>query len=434
MANTEDIEAKLCAFVDGELDAAGISEIERHLAANPQHRRLIQDLMETRSFVRDLPRAVAPADVIETLHSQLERSALLGEDARDGADVVLRIGHWQQLRAIAAVLVLAVGLAAILYYMLPSPQQPGTEIAFKPSPTQPSAADARGGGAETSATSTVIVSDGSPDAMTINPSPSVPLIAGGIPAPQATVSNARSPHDLLLQQVLQNAGALGKTKQAPTLVVQIDTFEPQRALTQVRDHLAGSLIRFDERPSEQAPIPLDLKQSQIAWTTKHRQQVVTPERAIEPVEGPVQEQTQQLAQAGGAARPDDQIGIARQMSRPEIEAMCAVLSDPTIGQHARLVDQHAAADLALQFTLGHPAKTDRSGSAGRMELTLVESTERDGPPSGLEVPGLPTGFAMSFPTTVPSHDQSASLADERTDVMIVVRTRTPPTTAPAEPR
>ena len=41
MANTEQIEAKLCAYVDGELDAAGRAEIEQHLAANPQHRALV---------------------------------------------------------------------------------------------------------------------------------------------------------------------------------------------------------------------------------------------------------------------------------------------------------------------------------------------------------------------------------------------------------
>ena len=44
MANTENIEAKLCAYVDGELDEAGRAEIEAHLAANVQHRQLIEEL------------------------------------------------------------------------------------------------------------------------------------------------------------------------------------------------------------------------------------------------------------------------------------------------------------------------------------------------------------------------------------------------------
>ena len=56
MANTEQIEAKLCAYVDGELDAAGRAEIEAHLAANPQHRELLTELMAQRELLRELPR------------------------------------------------------------------------------------------------------------------------------------------------------------------------------------------------------------------------------------------------------------------------------------------------------------------------------------------------------------------------------------------
>ena len=43
--NTENIEAALCAYVDGELDAKERVEIEKHLEANPQHRQLLLELM-----------------------------------------------------------------------------------------------------------------------------------------------------------------------------------------------------------------------------------------------------------------------------------------------------------------------------------------------------------------------------------------------------
>ena len=55
MAKTEDIEAKLAAYVDGELDAAGRAQIEKHLTEHPQHRQLIADLMQQRTLIQSLP-------------------------------------------------------------------------------------------------------------------------------------------------------------------------------------------------------------------------------------------------------------------------------------------------------------------------------------------------------------------------------------------
>ena len=84
MANTENIEAKLCAYVDGELDAAGRAEIEQHLATNPQHRQLMVELSEQRRLLGGLPRAKAPEDMLEAVQNQLERSALLDQGGGDG--------------------------------------------------------------------------------------------------------------------------------------------------------------------------------------------------------------------------------------------------------------------------------------------------------------------------------------------------------------
>src|SRR5690348_8745682 len=107
MARTEDIEAKLAAYVDGELDEVGRAEIEKHLTTNPQHAQLIRELTQQRQFVRDLPRELAPADVSEQINAQLERAALLGSDVDDEMHAgSLRIDRWQQFRAIAAVIVL----------------------------------------------------------------------------------------------------------------------------------------------------------------------------------------------------------------------------------------------------------------------------------------------------------------------------------------
>src|SRR5262245_14908279 len=117
-ANQEQIEARLCDYVEGTLTDAERADIEKHLAQNPQHRKLIAELMKTKDFVRRLPRVNAPTDVSETLQGQLERSVLLGSMPEEVAASGMRIGIGSRLRAIAAVLFLAIGLGTIMVYML----------------------------------------------------------------------------------------------------------------------------------------------------------------------------------------------------------------------------------------------------------------------------------------------------------------------------
>src|SRR5688572_18836044 len=120
MANTENIEAKLCAYIDGELDEQGRAEIEKHLAANPQHRGLIEELSTQRQMLRALPRESAPDEIMETLQGQLERAGLLGDDRAAEVDAAaMRINRWPQVMAAAAIVLLAVGLVGIIYFVLP---------------------------------------------------------------------------------------------------------------------------------------------------------------------------------------------------------------------------------------------------------------------------------------------------------------------------
>ena len=145
MANTENIEAKLCAYVDGELDPAGRAEIEAHLAAHPQHRQMMVELMQQRDLLAALPRDRAPEDLFEAMTNQLERSVLLDGDAAPGAgsgaagagDVAGRINRWPQVFATAAVLMLAVGLAAVIYFVLPN--QNRSPFALRTQPPGPAA-------------------------------------------------------------------------------------------------------------------------------------------------------------------------------------------------------------------------------------------------------------------------------------------------------
>src|SRR5213083_463810 len=118
--SSEQIEAKLCAYLEGELDEQGRAEIEKHLAGNPAHRKLLAEVAGTRDLLRALPREAAPADLCETLQGHLERSVLLGDTAEDQVANRMRIFRWRPILAVAAMVVMAVGLGLVVYYAVPS--------------------------------------------------------------------------------------------------------------------------------------------------------------------------------------------------------------------------------------------------------------------------------------------------------------------------
>ena len=134
--NIEHIEAKLCAYIDGMLDEHEAAEIERHLAANPGHQQLIEELRQTRMLLVSLPREKAPQDIADGLQTQLERSVLLSDAATpEETGVIGRIHRWPQYLSAAAVLLLAVGLAFVIYSMLPKDTAPHVAIQKTQTPT-----------------------------------------------------------------------------------------------------------------------------------------------------------------------------------------------------------------------------------------------------------------------------------------------------------
>ncbi len=118
-SNTENIEARLCAFLEGDLDEQGRAEIEKHLDTHPAHRALLEELNRTKVMLLSLPRESAPADLAETLQGHLERSVLLDGVGTDHLETTLKINRWPQLMSVAAVVLLALGLGVLVYVVLP---------------------------------------------------------------------------------------------------------------------------------------------------------------------------------------------------------------------------------------------------------------------------------------------------------------------------
>lgn len=114
----EQIEARLTAYIDGQLPEKERGEIEAYLASNPSHARLITELQRQRAQLRTLPRETAPAEIMDHLQAHLERHALLSDG--DTSASAMKINRWPQFGAVAAMLVLAVGLGILVYQVLPS--------------------------------------------------------------------------------------------------------------------------------------------------------------------------------------------------------------------------------------------------------------------------------------------------------------------------
>src|SRR5258706_7257991 len=131
---------KLEAYIDGVLDAGGQMEVERLMAANPQLRAMVSDLTRGRQMLMALPRVAAPADVAETFQGHLERAALLGDSDSEEVASPLRIHRWPQFMSIAAMLLLAVGLFAVIYQILPK-NGSKSSVAIKESGSRPRTAD-----------------------------------------------------------------------------------------------------------------------------------------------------------------------------------------------------------------------------------------------------------------------------------------------------
>lgn len=116
--SVEQIEAKLCAYIEGDLNDAERAQIEAHLAANPSHEQMIRHLMRQKQAIVRLPRERAPADLMDEFQGQLEREVLLKIEPRP-LEAPTEVG-WGRILSAAAIFVLASGLAIVVYSVLPN--------------------------------------------------------------------------------------------------------------------------------------------------------------------------------------------------------------------------------------------------------------------------------------------------------------------------
>lgn len=265
-SNTENTEAKLAAYIDGQLDPAERAQIEQYLQSNPEHRKLLADMIAQRDTLRSLPREKAPPDIYDAIQAQLERSVLLDDSAQSVAPVI-RHSRRSQLFGIAAILLLAVGLGGVLYFALPSTRPNAIEVATGGR----SAATSDVASSASQPTTTLAYADEksldlSVTVATPKAKPAGPALAEGtaVALNPLVVSNSNEPNptyqalaDARDQVKFRGGHAGGLTQSRPgengQLVLLVSTDNPSKANQEIASYLESNNIRWDtvNVPAEQ---------------------------------------------------------------------------------------------------------------------------------------------------------------------------------------
>ncbi len=398
MANTEDIEAKLTAYIDGELDAAGRAEIEKHLEANPRHRQLLVELTRTRDMLRALPIESAPPDIAESLHNQLERAVLLGAVDEPHEHVVLRISRWPQLTAVAAIVLLAVGLGIVVYYVLPA-ESPGPDFALMES-TLPET-DGVPPSASIDALSKSLPEDRIDPADAFEPgNRPMPFVPFTQPEEAAPVTGGTTP---LFNAGVETAPAASRETPDAVLVV-VNTRDPHQANLDVANYLKDNRIRWQSVP-EPMPEPLDIGPFQVLRASRLNRTTVEAERMRQSVVPPPDEAPEAAAHAPHRDEPD------AAQSKLHVGLAEAVMQDGADDQDspAALVDEDTQALV-------------------RQQLANLKSTETQG---HYTIDNLYVARGL---TRRQAEELTQALSGQRADQMVYSHPTTAPVIAPVDER
>ncbi len=129
----ETIREELSAYLDGELPQAEAGRIEQALKADPSLAAELESLRSVRQLLRQLPREKAPAGMAEKVIARAERAALLAGAGQAPA----RGGGWVGRLAVAASVLVVVGIAASLVVLVGRPFGQGPTGAKAPRSAEP---------------------------------------------------------------------------------------------------------------------------------------------------------------------------------------------------------------------------------------------------------------------------------------------------------
>ena len=380
-------EAKLCDYLEGDLDAAGRAEIERHLAASPRHRQLVADLRRQRAALRDLPTPAAPPEVAEAVLGQVERSALLDAGRHDFAGSTVSI-RWTRVLAVAAVALLAVGLTIAAIELLPGKTQTST-VALSEKLERPEPA---------SAAPEPTTARDKPRARDL---PAAPGAGGGDAS--AVVRAAAVPPERGLSDAitpLPPVAEAGTARAVAPLVLLVSTDDLRSADAQVKGYLTGNSIPFEVEPPQPAYV-FGASPASIRLLTKLAETHLSPPARTEAMKY----KSAQAAQPQQVARQQNAQLYAADESPLQGQTAAAAKDRPAdertfYARQMTLAQTHALAD-----SLNRPAaEMGRAGATSREADLKNEATTH---PAAFDVvivlqsPAGPASEPSSQPTTLP---------------------------------
>jgi hypothetical protein len=119
MKANPNIDELLCSFLDGELPPRQQTEVQRLVAREPEVGRRLRQLQSCRTLIGALPRAQAPAEMLDRIKVSLERKTLLEEPAlSSGSRAGARRLMARKLLAAAAMIALLGVLGAVIYQVV----------------------------------------------------------------------------------------------------------------------------------------------------------------------------------------------------------------------------------------------------------------------------------------------------------------------------
>jgi hypothetical protein len=119
MKNENQREQNLSAYIDGELPAAQAEEMQEALKSDETLARKLRSLQATRRMLREMPVRKAGPDFVARVLAAAERNELVTTSHQEPAEVPL---SWARRLAVAAVLLISVGLGTVVSLSLWKPE------------------------------------------------------------------------------------------------------------------------------------------------------------------------------------------------------------------------------------------------------------------------------------------------------------------------
>lgn len=126
MKMNQNIDELLSSFIDGELAESRQSEIRRLIADDPQVARRLRELQACKALVSSLPRAKAPAGILNEVKASLQaRVPQSQQPVYSAASEIRRFVLVRRVVAAAAVIALIAVLSVVIQALIPHDIAPG---------------------------------------------------------------------------------------------------------------------------------------------------------------------------------------------------------------------------------------------------------------------------------------------------------------------